>query len=88
MPAEPRVGDRYRQEYYRGEAEDIAEVLSTTERAQVPAGSYDGVVKTKDTTPLEPRVLEHKYYARGVGPVLTVDVAGGGARDELVSFTG
>jgi hypothetical protein len=86
MPAQPQVGDRYRQEYYRGEAEDMAQVLSVTERARVPVGSYTGVVKTKDTTPLEPQVLEYKYYARGIGPVLTVDVAGGGVRDELVLF--
>ena len=84
MPARPQVGDRYRQEYFPGEAEDMADVLSVAERATVPAGSYDGVLKTKDYTPLEPDVLEHKYYARGVGPVLTVDVAGGEARDELV----
>ena len=88
MPAQPRVGDRYRQEYYKGEAEDMAEVLATTDRAQVPTGAYDGVVKTKDTTPLEPQVLEQKFYAQGVGPVLTIDIAGGGTRDELVSFTG
>jgi len=87
MPAQPQVGHSYRQEYYRGEAEDMAEVLSTAERVQVPTGTYDGVIKTKDTTPLQPEVLEHKYYARGVGPVLTVDVAGNGTRDELVSFT-
>ncbi|HET8680631.1 MAG TPA: hypothetical protein VFM54_01970 [Micromonosporaceae bacterium] len=87
MPAQPRVGDRYRQEYYRGEAEDMAEVLSVTEHVRVPTGSYDGVVQTRDTTPLEPKLVEHKYYARGIGPVLTVDVAGGGTRDELVHFT-
>jgi hypothetical protein len=86
MPAAPAVGDRYRQEYYRGDAEDMAEVLSTTAQAQVPIGSYTGVVQTKDTTPLEPQLLEHKYYARGVGPVLTVDLGNGNARDELVRF--
>jgi hypothetical protein len=88
MPARPRAGDRYRQEYYKGEAEDMADVLGTAERATVPAGSYDGVVKTEDYTPLEPGLREHKYYARGVGVVLTFDVAGGGTRDELVKFTG
>ena len=87
MPANPTVGERYRQEFYRGHAEDIGEVLSLTDTAGVPTGSYTGVVKTKDTTPLEPKVLEHKYYASGVGPVLTIDVAGGGTRDELVRFT-
>jgi hypothetical protein len=88
MPARPSVGDRYRQEYYKGHAEDQAEVLSLTERAHVPTGSYDGVVMTKETTPLEPDVVEHKYYARGMGTVLTVDVGAGGVRDELVRFTG
>ena len=87
MPARPRAGDRYRQEYYRGEAEDIAEVVSIDERARVPQGSYDGVVETRETTPLEPAAVEHKYYARGIGPVLTIDVAGGGTRDELTSFS-
>jgi hypothetical protein len=88
MPARPEVGDHYRQEYYKGHAEDQAEVLSLTERAQVPTGSYSGVVMTKETTPLEPDVLERKYYARGVGTVLTVDVSAGGTRDELVRLSG
>lgn len=84
MPAQPRPGDRYRQEYYRGHAEDMAEVLSISERAKVPTGSYAGMVMTKESTPLEPGALERKYYARGIGMVLTVDLAGG-ARDELVA---
>ena len=85
MPAHPQPGDRYRQEYYPGHAEDRAEVVSITEHAQVPTGSYDRMVMTKETTPLEPGVLEHKYYARGIGMVLTVDVNAGGTRDELVA---
>jgi hypothetical protein len=85
MPAHPRPGDRYRQEYYRGHAEDQAEVVSTSEHARVPAGSYDGMVMTTETTPLEPNVLERKYYARGIGMVLTVDISAGGTRDELVA---
>jgi hypothetical protein len=87
MPAQPQIGERYRQEYYKGEAEDVAEVLSLTEKATVPTGSYDGVLKTKDTTPLVPDQLENKYYARGVGKVLIANVAAG-ERDELVQFTG
>jgi len=86
MPAEPRPGDRYRQEYYRGHAEDRGEVIAVGRRAKVPAGAYEGVVVTQETTPLEPKVLEHKYYAAGIGPVLTIDVAGGGTRDELMRF--
>ena len=52
----------------------------------MPAGEYDDLVKTADTTPLEPDVLEHKYYARGVGLVLTID-KGAGGREELLSVT-
>jgi hypothetical protein len=88
MPAELRVGDRYRQEYYLGEAEDMAEVLSLTEQIEVPAGAYDQVVMTKDFTPLEPDVLEQKYYARGVGMILAVQIRGGTGAEELVEFAG
>jgi hypothetical protein len=87
MPAQPQVGDRYRQEFLQGEAEDMADVQGLAEMVTVPTGSYTGVVKTKDYTPLEPDATEFKYYARGVGAVLTVD-ANGGARDELVKFSG
>jgi hypothetical protein len=87
LPASPAVGMTYRQEYYAGEAEDSAQVLSVDEKAQVPAGSYDGVLLTKDYTPLEPKVLEYKLYARGVGPVLVLAVSGGGGREELVELT-
>ena len=87
MPAQPTVGDAYRQEYYQGHAEDMAEVVSLGETADVPVGSFADVVKTKDSTPLDPDLLENKYYARGVGVVLTVDLKAGG-RDELVQFTG
>ena len=87
LPAEPRVGLTYRQEYYEGEAEDAAEVLSIDERVQVPFGSFHGVLMTKDYTPLEPRLLEHKFYARGVGPVLTLAISGSSAREELVEHS-
>jgi hypothetical protein len=86
VPAEPRVGMTYRQEYYKGEAEDSAEVLSLDAETVVPAGSFDGLLQTKDYTPLEPGLVEHKYYERGLGPVLAVAVSGGGSREELLSF--
>jgi hypothetical protein len=44
------------------------------------------VLMTRDWNPLEPDVLEHKFYARAVGPVLALGVSGGAAREELVSF--
>src|SRR5215204_1028305 len=87
MPADPEDGMRYRQEYYEGEAEDNGEVLSTREMAEVPNGRYDHALLTKDTTPIEPNVLEYKLYAKGVGPVLTLAVSGGpGSREELIGI--
>lgn len=90
MPAEPRRGDGYQQEYLEGEAEDRATVLSvgTEEQEQtVPFGSFDRLLVTEDTTPLEPGLVEHKYYARGVGLVLEETVSGGSGRAVLVGFT-
>jgi hypothetical protein len=87
VPGRPRDGLRYRQEYYRGEAEDNGEVLSVGEQAQVPAGHFRDVLLTKDTNALEPRVLEYKLYAPGVGPVLALGVSGSGGREELVEFS-
>jgi hypothetical protein len=85
MPGDPQAGMKYRQEYYKGEAEDNGEVLSTQEMAEVPYGRYDHALLTKDTTPVEPNVLEYKLYAKGVGPVLTLGVSGGpGSREELI----
>lgn len=86
MLADPRPGDRYAQEYYKGEAEDRAEVLAVDAEVDVPFGSYTSMVKTADTTPLEPDVEEHKYYAEGVGFVYEEKVRGGDDRGRLVSM--
>jgi len=77
MPADPKDGMQYRQEYYKGEAEDNGEVLSTDEMVQSPYGQFDNALLTKDTNAIEPNVLEYKLYAKGVGPVLTLGVSGG-----------
>lgn len=86
MPADPEPGLSYRQEYYKGEAEDEASVVSVEEQAEVPAGHYTGVLMTRDVNPLEPKVLEFKFFAKGVGPVLAVGVSGGSDREELISY--
>ena len=87
MPAHPRPGLRYRQEYYAGHAEDRASIVAVGEQAQVPAGHFRHVVMTREVNPLEPRVLEFKFNARGVGPVLAIDVSGGAGREELLRVT-
>jgi hypothetical protein len=84
VPAAPEPGLTYRQEYYAGEAEDAATVLSLDEWVEVPAGSYRDVLMTKDFTPLHSEILEHKLYAKGVGPVLVLGISGGAGREELL----
>jgi hypothetical protein len=86
MQASPQPNVAYRQEYYPGEAEDLAEVLQLDGKAMVPFGSYENLVVIQEWNPLEPGVIENKYYARGVGVVLEEMVKGGGDRVELVSF--
>jgi hypothetical protein len=86
MPARPRVGDGYAQEHREGVAEDRAEILSVDEPRVVPFGRYDDVVQTERTTPLEPGLVEHTYYAPGVGVVFHEDVAGGSEVVELVGL--
>ncbi len=88
MPAAPEAGLSYRQEYYKGEAEDRAAVVAVgADQVEVPAGYYKGVLLTRDLVPLEPKVQELKFYARGVGPVLSVHTDGAGGRAALVRFT-
>jgi hypothetical protein len=85
MPGDPKPGLSYRQEYYKGKAEDEGRILSLNESVKVPFGNFQNALETADTTPLEPKILEHKYYAKGVGPVLKVGANGGG-REELLSL--
>jgi hypothetical protein len=86
IPGEPKVGQAYRQEHYAGHAEDRASVLGLDGRATVPYGSFSGTLLAEETTPIEPGLVERKYYARNVGPVLAVTVKGGSDREELTSF--
>jgi len=91
MEANPRVGDSYRQEYYEGEAEDTAEVLSLdasglNDAVSVPYGSFGDVLMTKEWNPLEPGVLEYKYYAPGTGLIGEEQILGGTDTSELVDI--
>jgi len=86
VPANPEVGMTYRQEYYAGEAEDRAKILSLDEHVEVPYGAFDGCLQTEDSSPLDPDLLEHKYYCKDAGPVLVIDLASGVGREELVTF--
>ncbi len=70
MLASPAAGTSYYQEYYEGEAEDMAYVVATGVTVELDDGTtYTGCVQTLDWNPLEPDVLEYKWYAPGVGVV-------------------
>ena len=86
MLAHPRVGRRYGEEHYPGHAEDRAQVVSRREQAEVPYGHFTRVLFTKNFNPLEPKALEYKFYARGIGPVLEVGVSGDNDRADLLRY--
>lgn len=67
IPAKPRVGDRFYQEWAPKVAMDRVEIVSNSESLKTPAGEFQGCVKTEETTPLEPGVKEYKIFAKGVG---------------------
>jgi hypothetical protein len=87
MPADPIVGLTYRQEYLAGEAEDLAKVVDTSSHADTPFRAFDDVWVTEDWTPLEPKVVERKFYARGVGLVMEQLVKGGSGTNQLTDYT-
>jgi hypothetical protein len=86
MPANPQVGMTYREEYYKGHAEDGASIISTDALAKVPYGRFEHGVQTRNFSGIEPDVIEEKIYAKGVGIVLEITVSGGSDRSELVSY--
>jgi hypothetical protein len=86
MPAKPRRGLEYRQEYFAGHAEDRAKVRSLHENVSVPFGSFDRVLKTKDIAPLPPKSFEVKFYVRGMGLVDAFTTKGGSDHEVLLKF--
>jgi hypothetical protein len=87
MAAHPTVGLTYREEYYKGHAEDRSKVLALDQQVEAPAGHFTGAILTDDYSPLEPTVSEYKLYAKGVGPVVAVSVSGENEREDLVSYS-
>jgi hypothetical protein len=85
MPAHPRPGQAGRQEFLKGHAEDHFQVLSMKAAVAVPYASSARALLTKEWTPLEPGVLDHKLYLRGIGTALEQTVKGSVERLELVS---
>jgi hypothetical protein len=83
FPGNPRIGVAGQQEFSRGQAEDHFTVLSLSATVSVPFVTSSRAVRTKEFTPLEPKVLDNKYYVSGIGTVLEVALKGPPERLEL-----
>jgi hypothetical protein len=70
------VGESGRQEFLRGQAEDQFKVLSLHARVHTPGASSHAALLTQETTRLEPGVLDHKLYVKGVGTVIEDTIKG------------
>jgi hypothetical protein len=87
MPARPRRGDVYRQEFYPpGQALDEARVVGHRATVTVPDGTFRRPLVTLERSPLEPQT-EEKIYAAGIGEVKERVVKGRHEAFELVSVT-
>jgi hypothetical protein len=74
MPADPQVGFEYYQEFSAAdEALDSAKIVSLNEHLTLPIGSFSNVLKTVESTVLEPGLTENKFYAKGIGQILTLE---------------
>jgi hypothetical protein len=87
MEAKPQLGDTYQQEFSKGIAEDRAEIVSLTDSVCVPYGCFKNVLETRETTPIEPGVEEHKFFAPGVGDIKEQLFSGGSEILELTKIT-
>lgn len=74
MPGFPLLKSRHYQEIAPGVAMDRAEIVSVSETVKTPAGEFKNCIKVEETTPLEPKTKEYKWYAPGVGLVQEQDL--------------
>jgi hypothetical protein len=86
MPAHPHPGQSGIQEFLKGEAEDHFRILSRSASVTTPAASSKRALLTREWTPLEPGVVDHKLYVKGIGTVLERTVKGGDELNELVAI--
>jgi hypothetical protein len=87
MPANPQVGQSFQQEAFKGQAEDRFRILDLAASITTPAVSSTNAMLTEETSPLEPKIVDHKYYVQGIGTVAEQQVAGSPPEQaELISF--
>jgi hypothetical protein len=83
MTAHPEVGDSYREEYRKGVAEDRGRIIRVGETRTTPTDSYHDVVVVAERTRLEPKIVEHKEYAPGIGLITENVIKGGDEKSHL-----
>ncbi|HKE64865.1 MAG TPA: hypothetical protein VKB59_09485 [Micromonosporaceae bacterium] len=88
MLADPKVPCGYRQEYFKGEAEDTAWIVGRGASVTVPYGTVHDTLRSLEVTVLEANVVDEKIYAPGIGIVTERSLAGPTEVAELVKVTG
>jgi hypothetical protein len=86
MRKDPKVGEKYRQEYFKGVAEDMGTVVATNTKVTVPFGTFENCVQIKDSSFLD-IISEYKYYCPGIGFLAREELIGRWAEAELVSLS-
>ena len=85
MPAHPRTTDAFRQEFWRGHAEDQAWLVQRGFKTKVPYGTVKRSLRSLEWSRLEKRVVSMKIYGPGLGIVMEKDLSGGSEVFRLVS---
>jgi len=85
MPANPRPTLAFRQEFYKGHAEDQAWIVARNAHVRVPLRTFHHVVRSFEWSRLEPGVISAKFYGRGVGIIREHDLAGGDETFDVVA---
>ena len=80
MPGTPMLGARHYQELAPGVALDRGEIVSFSETLDLPAGTFDNLLKVEESSDLDPEDFSEKWYAKGIGMVKDEEL-------ELVSIT-
>lgn len=93
MPAIPKVGLTYQQEYAKGKAEDMGTIMALGQQISVPQGVLDDCVQVRDWSRIERTANEYKYFCPAVGFKALEESAWlgagilGSAKTELVSVS-
>lgn len=76
MLASPRIPDAYRQEYQRGNAEDTAWIVNRGTTVSVPFGTFHDTLTSLEFARIEPKVVDQKVYAPGIGIAVETALTG------------